>query len=118
MIKKQGAKFNLNVQIKTSPNIFQYIKSDKDPIYLLETTGIYRIECTDKNNNKGYYVDLIKRKIHERLKEHGNYIKNAKNNTATARLALKENIKIDLKNKKKKSFQIITIELMDIAVKP
>ena len=40
------------------------------------------------------------RKINERLKEHQNDIKNAKNNIAIVSLALKENIKIDFKNTK------------------
>ena len=51
------------------------------------------------NNKNGSYQEKIK----EWLKEHQNDIKNAKNNTAIARLSLKENIKIYFKNTKKVS---------------
>ena len=69
-MKKEAAKFNLNVPIKPCPNIFQHIKSDRDLVNPLDTAGIYRIEYTDENNKKYYYVGVTKRKINERLKEH------------------------------------------------
>ena len=83
------------------PNIFQHVKSDRDPINPLDTADIYRIEYTDENSKKGYYIRVTKRKINERLKEYQCDLKNAKSNTAIARLALKQNIKIDFKNAKK-----------------
>ena len=51
-------------------------------------------------------IGVTEQKINERIKEHQGDIKNGKNSTAVARLALNENIKTDLK--KPKSFQIIT----------
>ena len=41
--KKAAAKFKLNIPIKTCPNIFQYIKSDRDAVNPLNTAGIYRV---------------------------------------------------------------------------
>ena len=40
--------------IKPSPNIFQYVKSDRDLINPLDTPVVYRIEHTDENRDKGY----------------------------------------------------------------
>ena len=36
------------MSIKPSPNIFQYVKSDRDLINLFDTAGVYRIEYTDE----------------------------------------------------------------------
>ena len=96
-MKKEAAKFNLNVPIKSSPNIFQHIKSDRDPVNPLDAADIYRIDYTDENNKKGYYIGVTKRKIKERLKEHQNDIKNSKSDTGIARLALNQNIKTNFK---------------------
>ena len=90
-------------QFKPSLNIFHYIKSDRDPINPLDTAGVYRIKYKDENSKKDYYIGVTKQKIYERSKEHLSDIKNAKNNTAIARLALNENIKIDFNKTKKLS---------------
>ena len=66
--------------------------------------GIYRIEYTDKNRDKGYNIGVTKRKINERIKKHQRDIKNGRNNTAIARLTLNENIKIDSNKTKKLSY--------------
>ena len=64
-------------------NVFQYVKSDRDPINPLDSAEIYRIEYRDKNRDKGYYIGITKWKINERIKEDQGDIKNAKNNTAS-----------------------------------
>ena len=92
ILKKEAAKFNLNVPIQPSPNIIQHIKSDRDLVNPLDTAGVYRIKYTDENNKEGYYIGVTKQKINERLKEHQSDIKNSKNNTAIVRLALNQNI--------------------------
>ena len=50
---------------------------------------------------KGCYIGVTKRKIKERIKEHQNDIRNSKNNTAIAKLALNQNIQINFNNLKK-----------------
>ena len=101
-MKKEAAKFNLNVPIKPSPNIFQHIKSDRLPVNPLDTADIYRIEHTDENNKKGQ-IGVTKWKINTRLKEHQSVTKNSKNNSAIARLVLNQSIKINFNNTKKLS---------------
>ena len=90
-------------QIKPCLNTFQNIKYDWDRINHTETAEVYRIQYTDKNSKKGYYIEITQRKNNERLKKHQNDIKNAKSNTAIARQALNENIKFHFKNTKKLS---------------
>ena len=87
-------------------SLFQYVKSDRDPINPLDAAKIYRIEYTDKNRDKGYCIGVTKWKINGRIKEHQGNIKNGKNNiTIIARLALNKNIKTDF-NKTKKAFKL------------
>ena len=65
------------------------------PINPLDTAVIYKVEYTDKNSDKGYYIGVTKWKIDERIIEHQGWIKNGKNKATIARLALNKNIKID-----------------------
>ena len=61
ILKDKAAKYNVYFPIKTAPKICQILKSDKDKIDPMETSGIYRIEF-NKNNKTEYYVGLAKRK--------------------------------------------------------
>ena len=66
----------------------------------VDATGVYGIEYTDKNSDKGCYISITKRKTNGKIKELQDDIKNGKNNTAIARLALNENIKVNFNNHK------------------
>ena len=47
----------------------QYLPNSKirDRLDPLQTTGIYQMEYSDKENKKGYYIGVTKRKIKERI---------------------------------------------------
>ena len=44
ILKKEAARFNLNIPLKPCPNTFHHIKSDRDPVNPFDTAGIYKIE--------------------------------------------------------------------------
>ena len=87
--------------IKPNPNIFQWIRNDRDPINPLETSGTYKIEYEKEAGKRGSCIGMSKRKIKNRIKKHQNDIKFEKFNVALAQFHKKKMIKIDFKNVRK-----------------
>ena len=81
---------------------FLLFHSPSSPLHML---FLFMVCCHSGSREKcsvSLHVSLLFLiSINERLKEHQSDIKNSKNNTAIARLALNQNIKINFNNTKK-----------------
>ena len=61
VLENEATKYNINVPIKLlapmhpALNVYQILKSDKDKIDHMETSGMYRIECNKDNKTRLLY---------------------------------------------------------------